>query len=394
MKQYKKSVQEWLEVIGILENSMMTDRRKFPQIRKACRIARKTGNYELLYKTLQEHPWIIHKALERLQQDPFLPLPLDEELLLLKGQYGLGIVNHYGEWTYWDSLMFLLGVFIFGATGSGKSYPVLRLIRDILRIPIEERGFNMLIVQALKRDADFLIRDHPNLGIYEWDNLRLAPLCTEDWDNQDEKINSFCSVYNTVNWNLMHSQAIFKQALLRALQKQPTPNFSDITNEIDQASSDIGLGGYEHKNVRDHLRLGLSPYIKSGEILNGRYGFTINDFFSQEDIILNVNKDKIESDYVLGTIICDIFCDLQRYYLNHPVHPPRLRTLIIVDESRRVFPNKRPDSRTGHDPNNAMLEFVTTKRASGIGLIAITQEPESAPDWLVKNSNFILGFPK
>jgi hypothetical protein len=40
-----------------------------------------------------------------------------------------------------------------------------------------------------------------------------------------------------------------------------------------------------------------------------------------------------------------------------------------------------------------MTRFVTTKRASGIGLIAITQEPESSPSWLTSNSAYKLTFP-
>jgi hypothetical protein len=394
MKQYKETVEEWLEVIGILEKSMMTDRRRYPQIRKACRIARKTGNYDLLYQILQEHPWIIHKALERLIQDPFLPLPLDEELSRLKGEIKLGVVNHYQEWTYWGFSMFLLGVFIFGATGSGKSYPVLRLIRDILRIPIEERGFNLLIVQALKQDADFLIRDHKNLGIFEWTDLRLAPLETEDWDEQFKKVNSFCNVYDAINWNQMHSSPLLRRSLTRALNKQATPNFIEIKAEIDGAAKDIDLGGFQHKNTKDHLTLGLEPFTESGEILNGRYGFTIQDFFSKEDIILNVNREIVPKDKLLGTIITDIFVDLQRYYLKYPVHPPRLRTLIIIDESRRIFPSEKEYGDTEHDPQAAMVEFVTTRRASGIGLIAITQSPGKAPSWLVENSSFLIGFPK
>ena len=394
MKKHKEAVQDTLETVTMLENSMMTDRRKFPEIRKACRIARKTGNYDLLYEILHKHPWIIDKAMERLQQDPFLPLPLDEKLSLIKGDIKLGIVNHYREWTHWAFSMFLLGVFIFGAIGSGKSYPVLRLIRDILRTPIEERGFNLLIVQALKRDADFLIRDHPSLGIFEWTDLRLAPLETEDWDEQFKKVNSFCSVYDAINWNQMHSSPLFEQAVTRALQKQSTPNFIEIRDEINNAAKDIDLDGFQQKNTIDHLKFGLRPFTKSGEILNGRHGFTIKDFFSKEDIILNVTRDVVPKDKLLGTIITDIFLDLQRYYLKSPVHPPRLRTLIIIDESRRIFPSEGEYGDTDHNPQTAMVEFVTTRRDSGIGLIAITQSPKKAPDWLVENSSFIIGFPK
>jgi hypothetical protein len=40
-----------------------------------------------------------------------------------------------------------------------------------------------------------------------------------------------------------------------------------------------------------------------------------------------------------------------------------------------------------------MISFVTTRRASGIGVVAITQEPQSAPPWLTNNSAYVLAFP-
>lgn len=263
---------------------------------------------------------------------------------------------------------------------------------------MKEREFNLLIIQAVKRDADFLIKKYNDLKIIEWRNFRRAMLQVEGWDNPLVKINSFCAIVSATFWLLGHSQPLFKRAVLRCFEKNKVfegskiyPNFSQIFNEIDNAAKDMDLAGYEHKNVRDHLKFVIYSIIETKEILDCWHGFTIEGFFSQEDIILNVMDE--DSDYVISTVITDIFRDLQRFYEKYPVYPPRLRTLIIVDECRRMFSLGDSNNKYNHNPNRAMISFVTSRRSAGIALIAITQEPESAPSWLTNNSAFVLGFP-
>jgi hypothetical protein len=260
------------------------------------------------------------------------------------------------------------------------------------------RSFNLLIIQAVKRDADFLISCHPDLRIIEWEDFRRALFQVEPWDDCASKINSVDGVFSSVNWLGGHSQPLFKRAVIRGFEKNGAfenlnnfPNFSEIFDQIDKAAKELKLDGYEHRNVRDHLKFVIYSFIERGEILNGKKGFTIQDFFSKEDIILNAPDE--ENDFVLGTVITDILRDLQRFYERNPVHPPALRTLIIVDECSRIFPARDAKKSYDHDPQSLMTRFVTTKRSSGLGLIAITQSPQSVPSWLTDNSAFVLAFP-
>ena len=289
-------------------------------------------------------------------------------------------------------------VIVCGETGSGKTYPVLRICDQLLGIPREDRDFNLLIIQALKRDADFLIKRHNNLKVIEWKDFRRAMLQVENWDTPIDKINSFCGVFSTVNWLMLHSQPLFKRAVVRCCEKNKVfdgselyPIFSELFKEIDGAAKDFDLDGYEHRNVRDHIKFVVSSIIETNEILDCRCGLTVQDFFSQEDVILNVMGE--DNDYIIGTIVADILSDLRRFYEKSPLHPPKLRTLIVVDECRRIFPTGSEDNKSVHKSNSKMERFVTTRRSSGIGLIAITQEPQSSPDWLTNNSAYVLSFP-
>jgi hypothetical protein len=194
---------------------------------------------------------------------------------------------------------------------------------------MNQREFNIFCIQAVKRDADPLIRNHRHLRIIEWINLRAPALQFEPWDNPMNKINSVCGIFSNVNWLMAHSQPLFKRAVMRSLKKLKTlegsgafPNYEDFFNEIDNAAKDLSLEGYEHRNVRDKLKFVLYPFIENNMILNCRQGFTIEDFYSKEDIILNIMDEK--SDYVIGTVIANILIDLQRYYEIHTIQvfPP------------------------------------------------------------------------
>jgi hypothetical protein len=385
----------WPEILEVLEHSGMTDYGRFPELYMAWKVARDTHDVSLLGELLARDPWILKEAKARVKDFPFFQ-PKREELGLIAGELSLGYVDYELHQAGLSPLDFSRGVFVCGETGSGKSYPVLRLMDQVLSFPREDRGFNVLVVQAVKRDADFLIRKHGSLRVIEWRDLRRAPFAVEGWDSADEKIGSFCGVFSSVNWLMLHGQPLFKRAVLRCFEKtnphgsrEGFPRFSQVLEEIDAAAKELRLDGYEHRNVRDHLKFVCHAFIETGEVLNSARGFTVQDFFSKEDVVLNVMAE--ENDYVLGTIFGDVFRDLQRFYDQHPAG--RLRTLIVVDECRRLFPPGNPESRYGHDPHSSMRSFVTTRRASGIGLITITQEPESAPSWLVDNSAFVLAFP-
>ena len=205
---------------------------------------------------------------------------------------------------------------------------------------MDKREFNLLIVQAVKRDADVLIKKHNDLKITEWKNFRRAMLEVESWDTPYAKINSFGSVFSSVNWMLGHSQPLFKRAVIRCFEKNKTfegskssQNFTEIFNEIDNAAKDLGLEGYEHRNVRDHLKFVIYSIIETKEILDCYHGFTIEDFFSKEDIILNVMDE--DNDYVLKTVLTDIFCDLQRFSLLYVVYRCDRRSFGFYPLERR-----------------------------------------------------------
>ena len=387
----------WQEVLDTLEHSGFTDYRQFPEVFMAWRVAKQTDDFGLLSELLKRDPWIINSGKKRLRSCPFF-LPKREDLHKIRGEFNFGMINNGMERVGLKPLDFTRGLFICGETGSGKSFPTLRICKQVLSIPKNERGFNLLIVQGLKRDADFLIKRHPNLRIIEWEDLRRAPFQVEKWDVLTRKVNSYCGIFSAINWLMIHSQPLFKRALIRCNEQNGVlegsenfPIFSEIFEQIDPAAKELKLDGYEHRNVRDHLKFALHAFIETKGNLNIKHGYTIQDFWSKEDIILNVMDEN--NDYVVSTIIIDLFRDLQRFNHRDQRSSSRLLSLIIADECRRIFPVSTGGSQTDHNPQTETIRFLTTKRASGIGLVCVTQEPQSAPSYLTDNCAFALAMP-
>ena len=204
------------------------------------------------------------------------------------------------------------------------------------------------------------------------------------------QVGRFVDVYQAVNWLRLHSKPMLDKAIELALDKygQKNINLEKVRSEVDEAASQISISkGMNLKDTINHVVITLHNCISAGGLLNSYKGFPVDDFFSKEDLILNLYDS--HNEYVVGTFLGSLLNDLKEYYLSL-ARPTALRTLVVIDECRRLFPNDPMGDSSGHNPNQAMVSFVTTRRSSGIGLIAITQEPNSVPTYLTSNSEFKL----
>ena len=213
-----KDFEHFREIINALNESGLAN--KYPDVQACCHIAWDCQDINLLQELLDEYPGIYDEALRNIKEinywqekEPFRPYMTEEEEGKVSGKFHIGNTN--GFHVCLDPLDFTRGLFICGEIGGGKSYPILRICDHILSIPKELRGFNLVIIQAIKRDADFLVRDHPDLRIIEMENLRRAPFQVEGWDEVKKKRNSFCGIFSSNNWLMAHGQPLFKRNDLR-----------------------------------------------------------------------------------------------------------------------------------------------------------------------------------
>jgi hypothetical protein len=389
MQKFIEDFNNWQDVLDTLEKGGMTDYARYPHIYFPWNLAKTHNDFNQLQKMLQKEPWIMAEALKNAREIPFRPLPYGEEIPKIQGQFNLGYVNYELAGSGLDPLDFTRGLFICGEIGSGKTYPVLRMIEQILKLPIEERGFNIIIIQVVKRDADFLIRNHPSLRVIEWPDIRYSMFGTEPWDNADANINTGISVFASINYLMSLTQPILKKAVRLCQSKGAPLTFTNIAGELDTAGSSLAKSGFKVQDSIFKIKARLSEFIDTGAVLDTPAGFEIDHFWAKEDVCLNLMDQT--NDYIYATFITDLLLKLQRYHERTPSHPARLKTLFVIDECRSVFPAKKDFHDI--DPDRLLERFITTARSSGIGRITITQEPQSVTSWLTDNSAFFLTFP-
>jgi len=145
------------------------------------------------------------------------------------------------------------------------------------------------------------------------------------------------------------------------------------------------------RNSADKIKLRLSEFTDTRLILDCKFGYPIDTFWSKEDIILNVMGET--NSYLYATAITDLLITLQRYHTLHTTdqNKDHLKTLVIIDECRSLFPKK--SNIHDLDADRYLEQFVTTARSSGIGRITLTQEPQSVTSWLADNAAFFWTFP-
>ena len=135
MKPYDFDFDSWQEILDTLEQAGMTDYEAYPEVYFAWTVTKDTDDYSLLDELLTRDPWIITEAKKRIKECPFFQ-PKREEIHKIQGRFNLGLVVPYQDLHVGlNQLDFIRGLFIFGETGSGKTYPVLRICDQMLSIP-------------------------------------------------------------------------------------------------------------------------------------------------------------------------------------------------------------------------------------------------------------------
>jgi hypothetical protein len=135
----KYGFDSWEETLDTLEQGGMTDYKKYPEVYFAWKVAKNTDEFTLLHDLLTSDTWILTKAKKNIKECPFFQ-PKIEELNRIQGRLVLGYLLNKKQLIGFDPLDFTRGFFICGGTGSGKTYPVLRLMDHILTITNIKRG--------------------------------------------------------------------------------------------------------------------------------------------------------------------------------------------------------------------------------------------------------------
>ncbi|MBT6498653.1 MAG: hypothetical protein HOK67_01965, partial [Deltaproteobacteria bacterium] len=324
----KDTFEYWREVIETLDKGRMT---KDPFIHRACKICWESSGqlYKPLKDALESRPGLLEKAKRNVAEQegkPFWPPPMKpDEIQEINGLYRLGYVNAKKDMVGLDPAPLTRGLFISGGQGSGKTYPVLRMMDEMLRLPPKQRGFNIINIQRIKRDADVFALKYPWFKVLGWRDLRYNMWQIEDWDDPRDKIAAACTIFAGENFLYSLSVPPLRYAVKKSYEAKGVfkgsenfPVFSDIYSRIGNYLKAYKIEGYDMKNTIGKVGNRLVDFIEEGEILNCKKGLT-TQFFLENDLCLNVID---ENEFTVRTTIMSILYDIQRYLQKSPLSNP------------------------------------------------------------------------
>lgn len=396
-----KGFEYYKELVKVLIKAGFTDPIGYPKAHAACELWLRWGSSRELRLLKRRNPGLISEACRRVEQIewfeeqcPFRPFLDSNEAKRVAGSYLYGVANHDGDFCGFSDYGFPLGIFVCGAQGTGKSHGVFWVIDQILRVPPDVRGFNVIIVQRVKREADTLALKYPWMSVLEWEDLRYNMWEVHDWDTVKEKIRASTKIFAGENFLYSATVPLLRYAVMEAYEalgvlggSKKFPTFVDIRERIKDYQFQYGFEGYEMKNTFDRLKYRLAEFEMEKEILNLRRGIPFN-FFLENDLCLNVVGP---SEFVIRTSLMSLLYDIQRYYSKQPSAEGKTRVLLVLDEARWLFDVVR--DRSDYPSNEIVESWFTTCRDSGFGRIILTQEPQSISDFVTSNCAFRIAFP-
>ena len=128
----------WQEVLDVLERSGIIE--EHPELHKAWEVAFETHDIDFLEQLLTRDPWIVEEANKRVAKCPFFQ-PKRDEFYIIQGLLNLGTIKPFSAPVGLAPLDLTRGLSIFGEIGSGKTYPILRLIDQVLSVPRKKGNY-------------------------------------------------------------------------------------------------------------------------------------------------------------------------------------------------------------------------------------------------------------
>ncbi|VBB44919.1 hypothetical protein TRIP_B350090 [uncultured Desulfatiglans sp.] len=389
------------EVVEILDKAGFSDEKRYPLVAAALRNYMRHGNPVGLMMILRQNPRLLGEAARRAYQvsnieerEPFRPFVSQKEAQeKLRGKYRYGIVNPQGSTVNFNPWQWTLGKFIFGAQGTGKTHSEFGLLNQVLSVPPEVRGFNVVIIQRIKHDADYFAAMYPWVKVFEWKDYRYNFWEVYDWDSFEDKIEVATQVFAGENFMYALTVPILQYAAWKAYEdfgvlkgSKEFPTYRDIRKRLAQYLKEYGIEGYEMRNALGRLSNRVAEFEMHGDILNKRRGPPWN-FWIKNDWFLNVVGI---SEFVARTTLIGLLYDIQRYYMKNPTEN-KCRILLFLDEARWWLDVDR--DKAGYGSNKILENWFTTCRESGFGRILCTQEPQSISEFAISNCNYCVGFP-
>ena len=250
---------------------------------------------------------------------------------------------------------------------------------------MKKRDFNIIIVQFIKQDYNWLLKYFPHIYLLTNNSIRWNPFVFPE--NVDIEPESWLTDMTEVFCSINYFRATSKPMILDAVMNCDENNMKKITfaaieNEIKKTES--AKKGSRTSDVYHAINARFKSFIRS-PALNSENIFPVG-FWRKNDIILDLKG--METFSATTFVVCLIqaltLCNVTDNVRN------KLSTLFVCDESYMLF--KRTRAYEEMSTQEPLENLLRTMREPGIGLVSGAQNKNSVSPVLIENSSHFFTF--
>jgi len=291
--------------------------------------------------------------------DPFWPN------IANNGEFAIGLSK--GTEFGIDRNMLSQGMLVVGRSGAGKTNLFMLLMRQM-----SEKGLPFLAFD-FKRDYRHLMREHPDLVVIPWENLKFNPLRPPEGVAPERWMQIFCDVYchsnallhGSKNFLFKHLHELYNRyGVLDGRNRYPTMHeMAGILTAYGRPMS--AKDSWYRSTVINRVQ---AMVLAIGNILDCESGFDIAGLMTKSAVLELDGMMEDMQNFLVEMLLTWIY----HYRLAHG-HRGELRHCIFFDEAKRVFDINKERMPEAGIP---VIDIITDRaREFGEALIVADQEP-------------------
>lgn len=287
---------------------------------------------------------------------------------------------------------------VFGASGTGKTTTVIRLLTELYR----EQQIPFVVLEAAKKEYVSMLGQIPGLQVYspgaDGMPLMLNPLEPEEGILIENHVAAVVRALITATGG-EHPIPEAYEGLLKKTYRQfgwhygqlayrdpvkPFPTFQDVLANVEWY---IGAHAQYGLEVRQNLTAALKLRSETvgngalGRLFSNSGGLTARELLAVPTVIELADFSESATVFLMNILLFRFQC-----YASHLPPERELKRLIVVEEAHNIV-QKTLLEESGRGQNNRAFEKLLAEiRSSGTGLLLSDQRPSAMPEALMANT--------
>ena len=289
-------------------------------------------------------------------------------------------------------------MFITGATRSGKTTTVKRIVKEL-----NDRGIHALIIEAAKKEYIQLLPEIPELRILtpgtDGEQLYINPLQVEDGTLIENHIDAVVRAITAATagehpipealeglLKQTYSKAGWEYGMMAYTDKaKPFPTFRDALDNIAEYIRNHAKYGPEVKqNLEGAITLRTENLYSGalGRTFSKAFGITAKELLETPTVVELADFSDSGTEFLMNILLYKL-----HGYAARLAESRTLKRIIVVEEAHNVFRNTISED-SGRARNNEYFEKMLAEiSSSGTGMILCDQRPSIMSDAVMANTS-------